>query len=138
MSNKFLSRGKREDTGKWVTGYYVKIPDQADKLNKERHVIFELDGQVNYVIPETVGRCINLTDKNDKMIFEGDIIKTKKYGKIVGHSNVNSYDIFTVEYEPAVFRLVNRSRGFNIVGNGTDYEVIGNIHDNPELMGGSE
>lgn len=136
MSNKFLSRGKREDTGKWVTGYYVELPE--DQHGKNFCIIIGLDGQYNRIIPETAGRCVGITDKNNVLIFEGDIIKTKKYGKIVEHSNVNDYDIFVVKYEPAVFRLDNHNRGFNLVGEGTDYEVIGNIHDNSELIGGTE
>ena len=78
-----------------------------------------------------------MTDKNGKKIFEGDIVKTKKYGKIIGHSNVRDFDIFVVIYEPAMFRLENTHRAFNLVGKcgkGIDYEVIGNIHDNPELL----
>lgn len=131
-----LSRGRISDDDEWVDGYYVC-------LNCKSHRIYtgfaEVDCGTYYpdfytVDPKTIGRCTGISDKNGTKIFEGDIIKTKKYGKIVGHSNVNDYDIFAVEYEPAVFRLVNHSRGFNLVGDGTDYEVVGNIHDNPELL----
>lgn len=87
------------------------------------------------VIPSTIGQHTGLTDKNGKRIFEGDIVKTKKYGKIIERSNVNGCDIFKVVYEPAVFRLENVHRGFNLVGNSADYEVVGNIYDNPEQFG---
>lgn len=127
-----LFRGKCELSGLWNTGSLVKYKD--DYGNEEYHIVQTDKGYV-VVIPETVGQFTGLTDKNGKRIFEGDIIKTKKYGKIVGYSNVNDYDIFVVKYEPAVFRLDNHNRGFNLVGKGTDYEVIGNIHDNPELIG---
>lgn len=130
-----LFRGKRVDNGEWVKG------DPAGSIRGAVSKIDYFDGLTDCetvdVIPSTVGQFTGLTDKNGNKIFEGDIIKTKKYGKIVGHSNVNSYDIFVVEYEPAVFRLVNHSRGFNFVGNVTDCEVIGNIHDNPELLEGA-
>ncbi len=132
MNERFLSRGKREDNGAWETGFLViKRWDCSD----ERYFITDkMTGWHTPVIPETVGQCTGLKDKNGKLIFEGDIIKTKKYGRDIGHSNVNNFDIFKVIYEPAVFRLKNVRRGFNLVGNGNDFEVIGNVMDNSELL----
>lgn len=136
MNERFLFRGKRKDNGGWVYGgiYYQK----ADEVKEE--AVYIIGGSLNdvgaayEVIPETVGQYTGLTDKNGKRIFEGDIIKTKKYGRNIGHSNVNNFDIFKVIYEPAVFRLKNVRRGFNLVGNGNDFEVIGNVMDNSELL----
>lgn len=124
-----LFRGKRVDNGEWVEGNYEWYH------KPEKHIISNsYTGETKGVIPETVGQCIGKQDKKAKWIFEGDIVKTKKYGKIIEHSCVNDYDIFKVVYEPCVFRLKNAHRGFNLVGNGVEYEVIGNIHDNPELL----
>lgn len=128
MNREILSRGKRTDNGEWVEGFYWK-----DIWGDDTEYIY-YDGESYKVIPDTVGRYTGLTEKNGKKIFEGDIVKTKKFGKIIGYVNVNGYDIFRVVYVPAVFRLENTRREFNFVGNGTDYEVIGNIYDNPELM----
>lgn len=75
MNEKFLSRGKREDTGKWVTGYYVELPE--DQHGKNFCLIIGLDGQYNRIIPKTVGRCTGLTDKNDTLIFEGILTSTR-------------------------------------------------------------
>lgn len=135
--NRGLWRGQREDNGEWVNGYYVR-------LNGEAHCIYTGyadkdcgDYYPDYytVDPETLGECTGLTDKNGVLIFEGDIIKTKKYGKVVEHSNVNDYDIFVVKYESAVFRLKNHNREFNLVDDGySKFEIIGNVHDNPELI----
>lgn len=134
-----LFRGKRTDNGEWVYGNYY-IAEKLDKSGVEYFIIeIEAEGSQYYVTPETVGQYTGLTDKNGKKIFEGDIVKTKKYGKIIGHSNVRDFDIFVVIYEPAMFRLENTHRAFNLVGKcgkGIDYEVIGNIHDNPELLKG--
>lgn len=137
----FFNRGKRKDNGEWVTGYYVfqrkrsgVFGQKISELDFDRHLIIDLRGNSHEVIPETVVRCTGLKDKNGKPIFEGDIIKTKKYGRDIGHSNVNNFDIFKVIYEPAVFRLKNVRRGFNLVGNGNDFEVIGNVMDNSELL----
>lgn len=129
-----LWRGKRIDDDEWVSG------DMSRLISKNRYYIE--DNQEDWVCevdPSTLGECTGLTDKNGKLIFEGDIIKTKKYGKVVGHSNVNDYDIFVVKYEPAVFRIKNHNRGFNLVDDGhSEFEVVGNIHDNPYLLKGAE
>lgn len=142
-------RGKRIDNGAWVEGYYCKhikrrLCPVGDKLKEDdvEHIIF-FDDFADWnmpqklrgadVLPETVGQYTGMNDKNGTEIYEGDIIKTKKYGKIIGHSNVADYDTFKIVYELAVFRLENMHRGFNLVGNNNDFEVIGNIHDNPEL-----
>lgn len=151
MSREILFRGKRKDNGEWVEGGLHKwetrqpcaLGDDILQQDEIKYMIIvnsfadwnmPRTMQAVEVIPETVGEYIGLRDKNDKRIFEGDIVKTKKYGKVIGHSNVNDYDIFQIVYEPAVFRLTNNHRGFNFVGNPNDYEVISNIHDNPELL----
>lgn len=134
-----LFRAKGKDDGKWVYGWYCRYP--FGKWPLKDAIIPSEEAENGYhhfveVDPSTVGQYTGLTDKNGKRIFEGDIIRTKKYGKSIGRSNVNGFDIFSVIYSPAVFRIERESppRGFNLAGNGADYEIIGNIHDNPELL----
>ena len=135
-----LFRGKRTDNGEWFEGFYTCVADVHYILSG----IFDslTNGIINTrgykVVPETVSQFTGLYDKNSNKIFEGDIIRTKKYGKVTGHVNVNDYDTFQVVYEPAVFRLVKPTRGFNLVGQSIDWEVIGNIYDNPELLEGRD
>ena len=92
------------------------------------------------VIPETVGQHTGLSDKNGKKVFEGDIIKTV--------TNSFDRDEFITEIKFGARRGV---QGFYLA-NGRmmfyfgqkdltvmdDTEVIGNIHDNPELLKGGE
>ena len=129
-----LFRGKRVYNGEWVEGY--AFDDDLIESNKMfiGYIVIEngmATGQNFYeVIPETVGQYTGLTDKNGKKIFEGDIIL---YGFI---PCVVKYDI-----ENARFMLYEKGvylrNGFNIDTMKLK-EVIGNIHDNPELLGGAE
>lgn len=132
-----LYRGKRKDNGEWVEGNLILYPNGKARIciTTDKEPVY---GSLHWVIPETVGEWTGLHDKNDRRIFEGYIIKTDKYGKIEGQSLVDGYDYFEVIYEPAAFRLLKGFRAFNLVGISGDYEVIGNIHDNPELLEVSE
>ena len=129
--NMGLYRGKRKDNGEWVeggivvNGDYVAIVQFSDYHGW--HDFIE-------VIPDTAGQCAGLTDKNGKRIFEGDIVKTNQYGKDDAHGhNFAGFDVFYVRFAEGRFSLYNNWRRFNLC-NGSDMEVIGNIHDNPELL----
>ena len=129
-----LWRGKRLDNGDWAEGDLTRYSADMGYI-----IVDLIENEVYQVDGNTLGEFTGLTDKNGKFVFEGDIIKTKKYGKIAGHSNVNDYDIFVVKYDPAVFRLENHNRGFNLVDDGySKFKVIGNVHDNPGLLKGAE
>lgn len=123
-----IFRGKRTDNGKWVKGYlYI--------THIGSHEIGSYDAEINIerltfdVIPETVGQYTGLTDKNGKRIFEGDIVSLVKHDSL----------IYKVVYVPCRYELVN-SKGVNCfvldIYKSENIEVIGNIHDNPELLGG--
>lgn len=76
ISERYLCRAKRLDTGEWVTGNYVtycgkpciyrEIMDE-DSFIREKYWFYDVD-------PATVGRCTGREDKNGKLIFEGDIL----------------------------------------------------------------
>ena len=100
--------------------------------------------------PETVGQFTGLTDKNGKMIFEGDIIKA--YFQPKNFKNP-PYAIGSVIFENGTFKVVvhvsknstvynvfekENTAAYSIEHNFLDryyvLEVIGNIYDNPELL----
>jgi uncharacterized phage protein (TIGR01671 family) len=139
-----LFKGKRTDNKQWVEGYYVLIATT-------RHYIFTgkldiLGGGVAFeryeVIPETISEFTGLCDKNGKKIFEGDILS--HYINWLGRrvNGVCEYD--DKEQAAWMCRFVdesgNEATGFLagwVDNNGC--EIIGNIHDNPELLkGGAE
>lgn len=131
MNREIKFRGKDiENENGWRYGSLVVYPDG-------NCVIVEFDkdeNELSYdVYPETVGQFTGLYDKNGKEIYEGDIGKTKEYGKFLGDKNFSGYDHFEVLLENGGFRLENEKRIFNLTNN-SHIEVVGNIHDNPELL----
>lgn len=126
-----LFRGKQIDNGEWAYGWFTK--NQYGKCFIVEHVDGHAD--VLMVNEETVGQYIGSNDKDDKCIFEGDIvhilhgntIKRVFYpdgcitvGQIIYHN-----DGFMIRRKDhALMSLPPRHR---IV-------VVGNIHDSPELI----
>jgi uncharacterized phage protein (TIGR01671 family) len=139
-----LFRGKRKDNGEWVEGFYVCLPlanyDEKVQLmtNAETGVSYE-------IIPETVGQFTGLTDKNGKKIFEGDIIHSF-YANCPKNEHIEKVSFFdgTFSAEGArggfYSRLSGQGSPKHIPWDKSVYmiecEVIGNIHDNPELLKG--
>lgn len=81
------------------------------------------DDEMQLVDPETVGQYTGLTDKNGKKIFEGDIVKYK---------NSSPCEIAYIDSQ-FVMMWKNFYRNFERVYD-DEIEIIGNIHDNPELL----
>ena len=98
------------------------------------------------VIPETVGQYTGLTDKNGNKIFEGDIVKEVYEVFVSAREKEKRTKIGYVEYSDCSFCNgyyayfwygKEKWRGNFAIHRGC--EVIGNIHDNPELLkGGAE
>ena len=154
-----LFRGKRKSNGEWAYGNFVRgcVDDFAYIVefgNKE------LCRNYVEVIPETVGQFTGLTDKNGKRIFEGDIIR---YADLYDYNcylesidnpevydNIDLGNIWTID--EVVYGIKVGYPAFDLnkhdfETNGLSelsesgqyfYEVIGNIHDNPELLKGGE
>ena len=123
-----LFRGKRTDNGTWAYGYLFCIWERTYLCWGTTNDV----PNMKEVIPETVGQYTGLTDKNGKRIFEGDIVSLVKHDGL----------IYKVVYVPCRYELVN-SKGVNCfvldIYKSENIEVIGNIHDNPEILkGGGE
>lgn len=163
-----LFRGKRIDNGEWVYGYYglfidksdIYVPYTAEEMEKYKgHFVSKIGGLWHTVDLKTIGQYTGLTDSKGKKIFEGDIIR---------YADIDEYRMYLEalespqDYEEFVFDIwtidevvyglevgypafdlnkhdweVNGLSNLNESGQ-FFYEIIGNIHDNPKLLGGAE
>lgn len=137
MSRDILFRGKRINTGEWIEGYYTKRYFAGRHIEIiERHEVkgvYEHHTEYTYrpyeVISKTVSEYTGLTDINSKKIFEGDIVQTceDKHSKIFvikRKRDMLGYQYYLEkidgsEYKPYMPYAMH---------------IIGNIHDNPELL----
>ena len=132
MNREILFKAKRKDNGKWVEGYYRRIPCMGmlehyimPRNPKNRMEQYAID-------PDTICQYTGLVDKNGKKIWENDIVRRTDL-HVVSESSVGfiEYDLENtsflihwtdkVEYSPT-YHWKDR------------LEVIGNIFDNPDLL----
>lgn len=86
--------------------------------------------------PETVGQYTGLKDKNGKEIYEGDVLKIFYYGKSKVFGVVKYVDCrFYIDDDCDNFRIEPKAPMSEMFEK-YEFEVIGNIHDNPELLKG--
>lgn len=140
---KILFRGKLLNTEKWIQGFYCAMEATTYAVEEDyknypvpTHHCIAVDEMTDWGLPNklvlyevdsaTVGQFTGLTDKDGKKIFEGDICKVDGL-------------IYKVAFNYAEWR-------FEIISSkvycypafyshcGGDCEIIGNIHDNPELL----
>lgn len=123
---KIQFRGKNKYRKEWLYGSLSQYGDGSYGING---VPVEAD---------TVGQFTGLCDKNGKEIFEGDIVR---YQDTMGYSFIG-----LIGFDEGRFGFVNRrgigtldkdgvyADGYCSVPYTIEYEVLGNIHDNPELL----
>lgn len=129
-----LFRGKEKDggsyDGRWIYGDLVRIKERISDDQDDQYEIKIRIFQKNrgYLVDsETVGEYTGLTDKKGKKIFEGDIVKGYFNDKLIRGVVVYGND--------ATFFIQRKGLCGTGLNNGEIWiEVIGNIHDNPELL----
>lgn len=125
-----LFRGKHKADGKWCEGN-LHIDKQGVAIITPDDTPLGCYGQVD---PTTVGQFTGLTDKNGKKIFEGDIVRA-----VLPKSNAIPEFVWpnmVVGFSEGAFTAM-RGRYCTPLYSfapAVEIEVIGNIHDNPELM----
>ena len=124
-----IFRGKRVDNGEWVEGYFVNL--WLMHYQKHQPIITDNNAVSYDVDPSTVGQYTGLCDKNGKKIFEGDIVAFTAYGFDYVGTVEFAYGSFSVMCEhasPFLDQAVSKHGAY----------IIGNMHDNPELLDGAE
>ncbi len=141
MNREILFRGKRDDIDKWCFGTYATYESGEACIFSQKFSRYGYEAtEICYrdrVIPETIGQYTGLTDKNGVKIFEDDIIQDAK-----------GNDAYIVKCENIAFGCMFRDIehfGFTDIysldyndDNCLDVIIIGNIHDNPELLEGEK
>lgn len=147
MNNRYLYRAKRIDNGEWVEGLLTIMWGQL-------HIIVPEDENTAYPIDEsTICQCTGLKDKNGKLIWENDVLMGDGNPKDLVKAVFGDFYVIDVEtldkvdkvvgwhYEVIPTDAISKCEPFCIPMPLTDeyierceFEVIGNIFDNPELL----
>lgn len=123
-----LFRGIRVGCGEWVVGSLVKM----GPVGYVHHFILPDYASAFYDIevdPATVGQYTGLTDKNGVKIFEGDILSIENPHPF--KQSIRIVEFSTVRWTTGVMDLDETLNGWLCT-------IIGNIHDNPELLSKEE
>lgn len=138
-----LFRGKRIGNGEWATGFIYEHQPPLQCIVPENYIPekskwyicntafadWNMPRQVEFVEvdPSTVGQFTGLTDKNGKKVFDGDIVRCL-YGETFYQN-----EIIFVEGGFCVRHNHNEYACCAALSEHESIEIIGNIHDNPEL-----
>ena len=118
-----LFRGKRKDNSEWIYGDLRNYEKSGAKAIFSHELLQRI-----MVDPKTVGQFTGLTDKNGKKIFEGDIVKLYL---------IDGIEIGVIKFNDIMCRYMFFTKeGSYSFDNDCIFEIIGNIHDNPELLKG--
>lgn len=143
MNREIKFRGKRVNGGEWVYGMTISNGTIKRKIN---NIFFEVaENKWVGVLPETLGQYTGRKDKDGKEIYEGDILKTPRgfigqvvFGRAEEECRHKVFGRMVIDCYTTYGWIFVRGDGYRcaIDDELLEGEIIGNIHDNPELMKG--
>ena len=130
-----LFRGKRADNGEWIEGYF--LPGNERQSLRPCIFVYHPETQ-NFecfdIDIDTLGEYTGLTDKNGTRIFEGDIVRYENYEPFYDRSYLTKDKVVFADGEftpiPKQYNCEDDYYSYEF----RNFEVIGNIYDNPELL----
>lgn len=138
MNDRYLFKAKRLDNGEWEIGSLIALPTGEYEISNKCNNPPDCDPMWDKVVithkvdPSTICQCTGLKDKNNKLIWENDIVKTQ-YGKAVVVWDKSEWRIKWID--DLIWR---RDLHYWANDNSWRIEVIGNKFDNPELLESEE
>ena len=135
MEDRYLFKAKRIDNREWEIGNLIALPTGDYEISNKCNNPPDCDPMWDKVVithkvdPTTICQCTGLKDKNGKLIWENDVVK-------INNSKVNTLITFR-DFE-IICTIPNEKYYKHRLEYDTEYEVIGNIFDNPELLESEE
>lgn len=132
MEDRYLFKAKRLDNGEWVQGALLDGESHCligEEIKFSPYIEHECKIVGYEVDRNTICQCTGLKDKNGKSIWENDIVK-------INNSKMNTLITFR-DFE-IICTIPNEKYYKHRLEYNTEYEVIGNIFDNPELLESEE
>ena len=137
--DRYTFRGKSVHTNDWIYGGYAELEGVAciilphieynDECQREEPVYIAID-------PATVGQSTGITDKNERVVFEGDIVQVDAYSYHIPEDSARGA-IEISAYGYGMRKAENGEWAYlcDLIGSSTTiFEVIGNVHDDPDLL----
>ena len=146
-----LFKAKRIDNGEWVEGYYLKTYNSRGELTDRIFREFRKDGNkwgFSEIDPETLCQYTGLNDKNGKKVWENDILKGFTYpflcdgefnyfATVEWSEEYKYFFLYTVKNPKSTVRGISEGNSELFEDfRSDDWEVIGNVFDNSEILEG--
>ena len=146
MIREIKFRGKDICTGEWVVGYFVGTTDNVATIIPINNVNYDIgyvgESECSYCDTNTVGQFTGLYDKNGNEIYEGNILRYERYGweskPLVVEFKHGAFGYTYEETDCFIPFASNVNFDFNPYDKDINFEIIGDIHDNPELLKGGK